>query len=95
MPRTGRAMVFTDRQREVIRLLAEGCSNAEIARKLGVTDRTAKAHCDTLRTKLGVTRRRYIPIAYRSTTGEDPLAEAETPQLRQLGQGAGMLHVRG
>jgi DNA-binding CsgD family transcriptional regulator len=65
---------FTDRQLEVVRLIAEGCSNEEIAARLGVTARTAKAHCDTLRTKLGVTRRRYIPRAYRSTTGEDPMS---------------------
>lgn len=64
---------FTERQRQVVRLLAQGCSNEEIAGQLGVTARTAKAHCDTLRTKLGVPRRRYIPVAYRSQTGEDPL----------------------
>lgn len=64
---------FTDRQRQVIQLIAEGCSNEEIAEHLGVTPRTAKAHCDTLRTKLGVSRRRYIPLAFRSVTGEDPM----------------------
>jgi DNA-binding CsgD family transcriptional regulator len=65
---------FTDRQRQVIQLIAEGCSNEEIAGRLGVTTRTAKAHCDALRTKLGVTRRRYLPLAYRSVTGEDPMS---------------------
>ncbi len=65
---------FTPRQRQVIQLIAEGCSNDEIAARLGVTARTAKAHCDGLRTKLGVTRRRYIPLAYRSVTGEDPMS---------------------
>jgi DNA-binding CsgD family transcriptional regulator len=65
---------FTPRQRQVIQLIAEGCSNDEIATRLGVTARTAKAHCDGLRTKLGVTRRRYIPLAYRSITGEDPMS---------------------
>lgn len=65
---------FTDRQRQVIQLIAEGCSNDEIAERLGVTARTAKAHCDSLRVKLGVTRRRYIPLAYRSATGEDPMS---------------------
>jgi DNA-binding CsgD family transcriptional regulator len=65
---------FTQRQRQVVRLIAEGCSNEEIASRLGVTARTAKAHCDGLRTKLGVTRRRYIPIAFRSVTGEDPMS---------------------
>ena len=64
---------FTDRQRQVVQLIAVGCSNEEIAERLGVTARTAKAHCDTLRTKLGVSRRRYIPLAYRSVTGEDPM----------------------
>jgi DNA-binding CsgD family transcriptional regulator len=64
---------FTDRQRQVIQLIAEGCSNEEIAARLGVTPRTAKAHCDTLRSKLGVSRRRHIPLAYRSVTGQDPL----------------------
>ena len=69
-----RTVRFTERQREVIRLIAEGCSNEEIAARLGVTERTAKAHCDTLRAKLGVTRRRHIPHAYRSRTGDDPLS---------------------
>ena len=58
---------FTERQREVVRLIAEGCSNEEIAVRLGVTARTAKAHCDTLRSKLGVSRRRYIPHAVSYT----------------------------
>ena len=65
---------FTERQRQVIQLIAEGCSNDEIAVRLGVTARTAKAHCDGLRSKLGVTRRRYIPLAYRAVTGEDPMS---------------------
>ena len=43
--------------------------------ELGISPRTAKAHCDTLRLKLGVPRRRQIPLAYRILTGEDPLAE--------------------
>ncbi len=64
---------FTERQRQVVGLLAEGCSNVEIADVLGVSPRTAKAHCDVLRSKLGVRRRRQIPVAYRAATGEDPL----------------------
>jgi DNA-binding CsgD family transcriptional regulator len=63
---------FTDRQREVVRLIAEGCSNVEIAARLGISPRTAKAHSDTLRIKLGVSRRRQIPAAFRTATGEDP-----------------------
>jgi DNA-binding NarL/FixJ family response regulator len=69
---------FTERQRQVVRLIAAGCSNIEIAERLGVSPRTAKAHSDVLRTKLGVSRRRQIPAAYREVTGEDPLQGLET-----------------
>lgn len=65
---------ITDRQREVVRLIAAGCSNEEVGQRLGISPRTAKAHCDVLRQKLGVTRRRQIPSAYREQTGEDPLS---------------------
>jgi DNA-binding CsgD family transcriptional regulator len=65
---------ITDRQREVVRLIAAGCSNEEVGERLGISPRTAKAHCDVLRQKLGVTRRRQIPSAYREQTGEDPLS---------------------
>jgi DNA-binding CsgD family transcriptional regulator len=64
---------FTARQREVVELIAAGCSNEEIARRLLISPRTAKAHCDILRQKLGVRRRRQIPAAYRLLTGDDPL----------------------
>jgi DNA-binding NarL/FixJ family response regulator len=68
---------FTERQRQVVRLIAAGCSNVEIAERLGVSPRTAKAHSDVLRSKLGVSRRRQIPAAYRDATGEDPLGNLE------------------
>ena len=69
----GPTLQFTERQRQVVGLLARGCSNVEIADVLGVSPRTAKAHCDVPRSKLQVERRRQIPVAYRSATGEDPL----------------------
>lgn len=65
---------LTRRQRQVVELIAAGCSNDEIGLRLGISARTAKAHCDVLRRKLGVTRRRHLPAAYRALTGEDPLA---------------------
>jgi ATP/maltotriose-dependent transcriptional regulator MalT len=67
---------ITDRQREIIELIAQGLSNAEISQELGIAPRTAKSHCDVLRQKLGVPRRRQIPLAYRLLTGEDPLARS-------------------
>jgi ATP/maltotriose-dependent transcriptional regulator MalT len=64
---------LTARQREVVALIAAGCSNDEVGERLGISPRTAKAHSDVLRQKLGVARRRQIPVAFRSQTGEDPL----------------------
>jgi ATP/maltotriose-dependent transcriptional regulator MalT len=67
---------ITDRQRQIVELIAAGCSNEEVARHLGISARTVKAHCDTLRQKLGVERRRQIPVAYFRLTGSDPLLQA-------------------
>jgi DNA-binding CsgD family transcriptional regulator len=63
---------ITDRQRQIVALIAAGYSNDEVGRHLGISTRTAKAHCDTLRQKLGVKRRRQIPAAYFRLTGSDP-----------------------
>jgi ATP/maltotriose-dependent transcriptional regulator MalT len=68
--------LVTDRQRQVVELIASGCSNEEIGERLGISPRTAKAHCDVLRQKLGVARRRQIPVAYRLLTGDDPLSKS-------------------
>lgn len=70
---TQRRSSITPRQREVVALIAAGLSNDEVGERLGISPRTAKAHCDVLRQKLGVTRRRQIPVAYRALTGDDPL----------------------
>ena len=77
-----RVAPITERQREVVALIAAGCSNDEVGARLGISPRTAKAHSDVLRQKLGVKRRRQIPIAYRLLTGEDPLS-AGNPKPRQ------------
>lgn len=65
---------ITERQRQVVELIAAGCSNEEVGERLGISPRTAKAHSDALRQKLGVARRRQIPVAYRILTGDDPLS---------------------
>jgi len=76
-----KATAITARQREVVALIAAGCSNDEVGARLGISPRTAKAHCDVLRQKLGVTRRRQIPIAFRLLTGEDPLSVGQAWSL--------------
>jgi ATP/maltotriose-dependent transcriptional regulator MalT len=75
-----RRLSITERQRDVIVLIAAGCSNDEVSERLGISPRTVKAHCDVLRQKLGVRRRRQLPIAYMSLTGEDPLAQSLGPR---------------
>ena len=66
---------LTPRQKQVVELIAAGCSNEEVGERLGISPRTAKAHCDVLRQKLGVSRRRQIPRAYLEQTGDDPLSK--------------------
>jgi len=60
---------LTERQRQVARALERGLSNAEIGAELGISPRTVKAHCDTLRRKLGVRKRRQIAPAFRQLEG--------------------------
>jgi DNA-binding CsgD family transcriptional regulator len=78
---TSRLPAITARQRQVVALIAEGCSNEEVGLRLGISPRTAKAHADALRQKLGVSRRRQIPAAYRLLTGDDPLSPLGTPSV--------------
>lgn len=55
-PISGEA-VLTPREQEVLRLLAEGSSNKEIARRLGISAHTAKFHVGQLLDKLDATGR--------------------------------------
>lgn len=53
-------VVISDRQMEVLKLIAEGLTNSEIGERLDMNPRTVKAHSDVLRAKLGVSRRRML-----------------------------------
>jgi DNA-binding CsgD family transcriptional regulator len=56
---------FTPRQQQIIQSIADGLTEQEIARELGISPRTVRMHSDALRLKLGVPRRRQIPHAAR------------------------------
>ena len=56
---------LTPREREVLDLLAEGARNSEIARQLGMTDKTVRNHVSAILMKLQVTDRTAAAIKAR------------------------------
>jgi DNA-binding CsgD family transcriptional regulator len=52
---------LTPREREVAALLAEGCSNGEIARRLYISAKTASVHVSNILAKLAMTSRTEVP----------------------------------
>ncbi len=53
-PAPGAKAVLTAREREVLVLLAEGLANKEVARRLGISVRTAETHREHLSRKLNI-----------------------------------------
>lgn len=77
-PRVARALVdarrarpqrprLTDKQQEVLDLVARGLSNRLIARQLGISEKTVKAHLTTIYSAIGVTDR--VQAALWATQG--------------------------
>jgi pimeloyl-ACP methyl ester carboxylesterase/DNA-binding CsgD family transcriptional regulator len=56
----GAAPTLTARQREVAALVAEGCTNREIAERLGIAERSAEAHVERIRYRMDFRSRAQI-----------------------------------
>jgi DNA-binding CsgD family transcriptional regulator len=65
-PPDPRALPLTERETEVLRLVADGRTNGEIARALFISPKTASVHVSHILTKLGVhTRTEAAVVAHR------------------------------
>jgi DNA-binding CsgD family transcriptional regulator len=85
---------LTEREREILQLVAAGLSNAEIARRLVISPLTAKTHVARILAKLDChDRAQLVTLAYETgfvtpgareaKTIDSPLAETLAPQQRQ------------
>ncbi len=55
--RTARVNPLTAREEQVLRMVADGLANKMIARRLGITERTVKAHLTSVYQRIGVADR--------------------------------------
>jgi len=56
-------MRVTPRESEVLALVADGLTNAQISRELGLSEATVRAHVEHMRVRLGVTTRAALVAA--------------------------------
>jgi DNA-binding NarL/FixJ family response regulator len=69
------AGVLSRREKEVLRLVAEGLSNAEIAARLFISTKTAGNHVSNILTKLGLRSRTEAAAFALLHVAQPPLAE--------------------
>ena len=70
-----RSDVLTPRQREVAELVSQGCTNREIAGRLGIDERSAEGHVERIRVRLGVRSRAQIASWYTAQRDEPPRSD--------------------
>jgi two-component system nitrate/nitrite response regulator NarL len=62
---------LTNRERQIVRLVSEGLSNKEIARRLKITEGTIKVHLHKIFEKLQVSNRTALLAVSRRTEQPD------------------------
>ena len=65
----GQNLPVTERQRQIILVLAEGITNKEIGRRLGLTEGTVKVHLHRIYRKLGIANRTALAVLAHTGTG--------------------------
>jgi DNA-binding NarL/FixJ family response regulator len=63
---------LTDREREVLALVGKGLANRQIARTLGITERTVKAHLTSVFQRIGVADRTSAALWAQRNLDESP-----------------------
>lgn len=79
-----RVQVLTARQQQVCALVARGHTNAQVATRLGVSERTVRKHLEDVFARSGCANRTSMALWWRSTSGV-----AEPPLSRRPVTGAG------
>ncbi|MFN8124203.1 MAG: response regulator transcription factor [Thermoleophilia bacterium] len=75
---------FSDREREVLALVAGGYSNKRIAMRLGITERTVKGHLTSIFRRIGVDDRTQAAL-WAQRNGIVPPGEGAAARLPNLG----------
>ncbi|MGB7448423.1 MAG: helix-turn-helix transcriptional regulator [Ornithinimicrobium sp.] len=70
--RAGTQVVLTPRQRQLLRQLRLGLTNAQIAHRLGISEGTVRSHLEHLYARLGVTNRMAAVIRAENLADEPP-----------------------
>lgn len=81
--------LLTNRERQVSGLIALGASNKEIASRLGITEKTVKAHLTSIFQKLGISSRLQLAIYGLDEGSRVPINVEETRVRETVASRAG------
>jgi len=80
------AALLSRREQEVVRCVAEGLSNREIAQRLGLTEHTVKNYLFRIFDKLGVSKRVEV-VLYAYSLGNTLADEPKKASLTDINKG--------